>query len=95
MAHIAASALVDQGRIFHGREDAIRYLALNASAVLEDLWATDDTLWKNTPARHIQFGDMVAKRKADLLKVESTHRTSNETPSQDVPSFDHRVTQCK
>jgi hypothetical protein len=73
LAHIAASALVDRGRSFHGREDAIRYLALNASAVLEDLWATDDTLWKNVPVRHIQFDDMVAKRKADLFRVESIH----------------------
>jgi hypothetical protein len=71
LAHIAASALVDLGKTFQGREEAIRYLALNASAVLEDLWATDDTLWKNAPARHIQFDDMVAKRKADLLKAES------------------------
>jgi hypothetical protein len=44
LAQISASALVDQGRIFHGREDAIRYLALNASAVLEDLWATDGSV---------------------------------------------------
>jgi len=70
LAQIAASALVDQGKFFHGREEAIRYLALNASAVLEDLWATDDTLWRNAPARHIQFDDMVAKRKADLLRAE-------------------------
>jgi hypothetical protein len=35
LAQIAAAALVDQGRSFHGREEAIRYLALNASAVLE------------------------------------------------------------
>jgi hypothetical protein len=78
LAQIAASALVDQGRTFHGREDAIRYLALNASAVLEDLWATDDTLWKNAPVRHIQFDDMVAKRKADLLRDESAHPTFEE-----------------
>jgi hypothetical protein len=71
LAHIAAASLVDQGKTFHGREEAIRYLALNTSAVLEDLWATDDTLWRNAPARHIQFDDMVAKRKADLLKAES------------------------
>jgi hypothetical protein len=73
LAQIAASALVDQGKTFHEREDAIRYLALNASAVLEDMWATGDTLWKNAPARHIQFDDMVAKRKADLLRIESIH----------------------
>jgi hypothetical protein len=71
LAHIAASALVDQEKIFRGREDALRYLALNASAVIEDLWATDDSLWKNAAVRHIEFDDMVAKRRADLLKVES------------------------
>jgi hypothetical protein len=67
LAKIARAALVDQGRTFGGREDAIRYLALNASAALEDLWAYDDTFWRNAPARHIEFTDMVAKRKADLL----------------------------
>ena len=30
LAKIARAALVDQGRTFRGREDAIRYLALNA-----------------------------------------------------------------
>ena len=83
LAQIAASALVDQGRIFCGREEAIRYLALNASAVLEDLWATDDTLWKDAPARQIQFDDMVAKRKAELLKAESIQ-----------PSFEERDFAC-
>src|SRR5579871_2960374 len=83
LAQIAASALVDEGRTFNGRVDAIRYLALNASAVLEDLWATDDTLWKNAPVRHIQFDDMVAKRKADLLRNVSTH-----------PNFEERDFAC-
>jgi hypothetical protein len=83
LAEIAASALVDQGRTFHAREDAMGYLALNASALLEDLWATDDTLWKNAPVRHIQFDDMVAKRKAELLREESTH-----------PGFEERDFAC-
>ena len=83
LAGIAASALVDQGRSFHGREEANRYLALNSSAVLEDFWATDDTQWKNAPVRHIQFDDMVAKRKADLLKVETSH-----------PNFEERDFAC-
>jgi hypothetical protein len=58
LAKIARAALVDQGRTFPGREDAIRYLALNGSAALEDLWVDDDTVWKNAPARHIEFTDM-------------------------------------
>lgn len=78
LAQIAASSLVDQGRLFHGRDEAIRYLALNASALLEDFWATDDTLWKKAPVRHIQFNDMVARRKADMLNVESAHRSFEE-----------------
>jgi hypothetical protein len=71
LAQLAASSLADQGRTFPGREEAIRYLALNASALLEDLWATDDTLWNGAPARRIQFDDMVQKRKANLLKLQS------------------------
>ncbi len=71
LAQLAALSLADQGRTFSGREEAIRYLALNASAMLEDLWATDDTLWKDAPARRIQFDDMVQQRKADLLKLQS------------------------
>ncbi len=67
LANIARAALVDRGKSILGREDAIRYLALNSSALLEDLWAQDDTLWLKAPARQIQFDDMVAKRKAELL----------------------------
>lgn len=72
LANIARAALADQNKVFEGREDAIRYLALNASAALEDLWAYDDTLWMDAPTRQIKFDDMVAKRKADLLKMDST-----------------------
>jgi hypothetical protein len=70
LANIARAALADQKKVFQGREDAIRYLALNASARLEDLWAYDDTLWVNAGTRHIEFDDMVAKRKADLLTMD-------------------------
>jgi hypothetical protein len=77
LARVAASALVDREKTFQGRQDAIRYLALNASSVIEDLWATDDTPWKNAPVRYIEFDDMVAKRKVDLLKLESIHSSSS------------------
>jgi hypothetical protein len=72
LAQLAASSLADQGRTFPGREEAIRYLALNASASLEDLWATDGMLWMGAPTRRIQFDDMVQKRKEDLLKLRSS-----------------------
>lgn len=71
LAHLAASSLADQGRTFSGREEAIRYLALNASSLLEDLWATDDTLWTDAPARRIRFDDMVQRRKTELLELRS------------------------
>ncbi len=67
LANIARAALVDRTKLFERTEDAIRYLALNSSALLEDLWAQDDTLWSIAPARQIVFDDMVAKRKAELL----------------------------
>jgi len=69
LANIARAALADRNKVLHGRDDAIRYVALNASAELEDLWACDDTLWKTAPVRVIEFDDMVAKRKESLLKV--------------------------
>jgi len=71
LAKIARAALADQQKSVGGREDALRYLALNASALLEDLWAQDDTLWVKAPSRWIHFDDMVAKRRAELLATES------------------------
>ena len=72
LAKIARAALADQRKSFGGREDALRYLALNASALLEDLWAQDDTLWVKAPIRRIHFDDMLARRKAQLLEAAST-----------------------
>ncbi len=67
LAKIARAALADQRKFAGGREEAVRYLALNASALLEDLWAQDDTLWVKAPSRRIHFEDMVARRKVELL----------------------------
>lgn len=72
LASIAQTALVDQRATFHGREEAIRYLALNASSVLEDLWAEDDSLWSKAPARQIEFEDMLQKRQTELRRSEAT-----------------------
>jgi len=60
LARIAQAALVDQNPTLHGRQDAIRYLALNASALLEDLWADDDSLWLRTQTRQIECEGMLA-----------------------------------
>lgn len=79
LAAIARAALVDRTTAFRGREDAIRYLALNASAELEDFWACDDTFWRRAPIRLIEFNDMVAKRKAELSQRAGTRPTFRET----------------
>ena len=71
LARIASAALADQNKCFEAREDGIVYLALNASARLEDLWAKDDTLWVKVPSRRIHFDDMTARRKAELLAARS------------------------
>jgi len=71
LAKIARAALADQQKSVEGREDALRYLALNASALLEDLWAQDDMLWVKAPIRRIHFDDMVVRRKAELLAAAS------------------------
>lgn len=57
---------------FHGRQDAIRYLTLNASTLLEDFWAEDDSLWLRVPMRQIDFEGMLAERQTDLGRSETT-----------------------
>jgi hypothetical protein len=71
LANVARAALVDRTKLIEDRENAIRYLAMNASAKLEDLWAYDDTLWRLAPPRVIDFDDMVERRKKALLRFRS------------------------
>jgi hypothetical protein len=49
LGSIAIAGLADQGRTFQNREAVLRYLALNASTGMEDLWAADDTDWLEAP----------------------------------------------
>jgi hypothetical protein len=70
LGSIAIAGLADQGRTFQNREAVVRYLALNASTGMEDLWAGDDTDWLEAPTRHIEFPDMVARRREQLLSGE-------------------------
>jgi hypothetical protein len=70
LGSIAIAGLADQGRMFQNREAVLRYLALNASTGMEDLWAGDDTDWLEAPTRHIEFPDMVARRREQLLRGE-------------------------
>ena len=65
---IAIACLGDQRRTFQNREAVIRYLALNASPRMEDLWVSDDSEWLEAPRRRIEFPDMLAWRKEQLLR---------------------------
>ena len=65
---IALAGLGDQIRTFQNREAVIRYLALNASPRMEDLWVSDDSEWLEAPRRWIEFPDMLAWRKEQLLR---------------------------
>jgi hypothetical protein len=42
-------SMFTQRRTFQNREAVIRYLALNASPRMEDLWVTDDREWLEAP----------------------------------------------
>jgi hypothetical protein len=70
LGSIAIAGLADQGRTFQNREAVLRYLALNASTEMEELWATDDTDWLEASTRHIDFPDMVARWREQLLRGE-------------------------
>jgi AAA domain len=70
LGSIAIAGLADQGRTFQNREAVLGYVALNASTGMEDLWAADDTDWLEAPTRHIEFPDMVARRREQLLRGE-------------------------
>jgi hypothetical protein len=55
LGSIAIAGLADLGRTFKNREAVLRYLALNASTGMEDLWAADDTDWLEAPTATSSF----------------------------------------
>jgi len=67
LGEIAKAGLADQKKVFQTRDGIIRYLALNASAGMEDLWVVDATAWLEAPVRRIEFPDMVLRRREQLL----------------------------
>ena len=72
LAKIAAAAFVDAETAIADRKSAIRYLAINTSARLEDYWAADDTLWQETGDRVIKLSDVVAEQKEQILRDKAT-----------------------
>jgi len=67
LGETAKAGLADQKTVFETREEVIRYLALNASTSIEDMWAADPTEWLEAPVRKIKFPDMVARRRDQML----------------------------
>ena len=74
-ALLAAAALVDCDPGITDRRSASRYLALNASAKLEDYWATDDVLWKAAGPRVVKLPDLFLEQKESLRRgsLEAIH----------------------
>jgi len=68
LANIAIAAYVDQDAVIDDRPSAIRYLAINASARLEDYWVADDSLWSKAGNRTVSLPDVVAGQKSAILQ---------------------------
>ena len=68
LANIGAAAYADRKTVVADRRSAIRYLAVNASAKLEDLWTADDSLWTKTGNRTVHLSDAVAELKEQMLR---------------------------
>ncbi len=75
LALLAAAALVDCDPGITDRRSAIRYLALNASAKLEDYWAEDDTFWKTAGPRVVKLPNLFLEQKESLRRgsLEAIH----------------------
>ena len=68
LANIAIAAYVDQDAVIDDLPSAIRYLAINASARLEDYWVADDSLWSKAGNRTVSLPDVVAGQKSAILQ---------------------------
>jgi hypothetical protein len=68
IANIAAAAFADVHAVMLDRRSAIRYLAVNASAKLEDYWAKDDRLWHEAGDRIVKLPDVVTEQKEQILR---------------------------
>lgn len=68
LAKVAAAAFVDAQTAITDRRSAIRYLAINTSAKLEDYWAADDTPWRDAGNRIVWLSDVVAEQKEQILR---------------------------
>lgn len=60
--------ILDTSTILSDRRSAIRYLAVNTSAKLEDYWVVDDSLWTKTGNRTVHLSDVVAEQKKQRLR---------------------------
>lgn len=68
LGNMAITAYVDQDAMITDRISAIRYLAINTSARLEDYWAADDSLWTKAGNRTVRLPDVVAEQKSAILQ---------------------------
>ena len=72
LTNMAIAAYVDQDALITDRISAIRYLAINTSARLEDYWVADDALWMKTGIRRVNLPDVVEEQKSDILQCRAS-----------------------
>src|SRR5665213_1183095 len=86
LANVAAAAYADADTIISDRRSAIRYLAVNTSAKLEDYWVADDSLWTKTGNRTVHLSDVVAEQKEQMLRDQEAI-TQNTVTEEDLACY--------
>ena len=87
LAWLAAAALLDCAPSVSDRRSAIRYLALNASAKLEDYWASDDTVWRRAGTRKVPLSDLVSEQKENLRRGQLSAAAHSQVTEADLECY--------
>ena len=90
-AEMAAAALADSEAGIQNRNGGIFYLALNASARIEDYWAEDDSLWRKAGSRLVAMPDVVADVKAVMIR---NGRGEEAIPESDLTCYTEDEVRC-
>ena len=67
LASIAAAGYGDTHAGAMDRRSSIRYVAINASSRIEDMWAMSEYVWVHTPDRIVELPDVTGSMKARML----------------------------
>lgn len=87
LARIAAAGYGDTAAGGMDRRAAIRYVAINASARIEDLWAVSEGAWVRTADRIVPLPDITGQMKSKMLEDTKAFCESPLT-SEDLTCYD-------